>query len=320
MKHGSHKAPKAVDQRIAWSEVFSSRKGSHSTSSVRAVQMAANNGAILGLDQAVADKLNELAPQTRRAMREAARAAERRSHIVASTSLAALVGTAATMVAFSNADDTTSFRLADEATTTMQIKRVESASASASRSEDRAAIGSLTATTQQQTTSDGEWTMDGDGSALDTNVMSRSTANNPYVAALMDIDYASLPAGFDPNHATGDNGNAYPYGQCTWYAYERRVQLGLPVGSQFGNGNMWGASAAALGYWVDSTPRHVGDIVSFASGQLNADATYGHVAVVERINEDGSIEISESNVKGLGVISNRTISAADAASLTYIHY
>ena len=318
MKHGSHKATKAVDQRIAWSAVFSSRKGSHSASSVRAVQMAASNGAILGLDQAVADRLNELAPQTRRAMREAARAAERRSHIVASTSLAALVGTAATMVALSNADDTTSFGLADEGTTTMQIKRVESTTAS--RSEERAAIGSLTATTQQQTTSDGEWTMDGDGAALDTAVMSRSTANNPYVAALMDIDYASLPSGFNPNHATGDSGNTYPYGQCTWYAYERRVQLGLPVGSQFGNGNMWGASAAALGYWVDSTPRHVGDIVSFASGQLNADSVYGHVAIVERINEDGSIEISESNVKGLGVISNRTISAADAASLTYIHY
>ena len=318
MKHGSHQAAKTADRRIAWSEVFSSRKGSHSTAGVLAVQMAASNGAVLGLDQALADKLNEVAPQTRRAMREAARAAERRSHIVTSTSLAALVGTAATMVALSNADDTTSFGLADEATTTMQIKRVESASVS--RSEDRSVLSSLTATTQQQTTSEGEWTMDGDGAALDTTVMSRSTANNPYVAALMDIDYDALPDGFDPNHASGDNGNAYPYGQCTWYAYERRVQLGLPVGSLFGNGNMWGASAAALGYWVDSTPRHVGDIVSFASGQLNADATYGHVAIVERINEDGSIEISESNVQGLGVVSNRTISAADTAALTYIHY
>lgn len=59
---------------------------------------------------AIAEKINEIAPQTRRSIREAARAAERRSHILASASLAALVGTAAGCSrAFPQEDATNSF-------------------------------------------------------------------------------------------------------------------------------------------------------------------------------------------------------------------
>lgn len=118
--------------------------------------------------------------------------------------------------------------------------------------------------------------------------------------------------------STGDSGNSYPYGQCTWYAYERRKELGLPVGSFFGNGGMWGASALALGYLVDNRPQ-VGDIVSFQPGQEWADPTYGHVAIVEKVNDDGSIEISEMNVKGVGITSTRTISATAVPTLQFIH-
>lgn len=116
-------------------------------------------------------------------------------------------------------------------------------------------------------------------------------------------------------HDTGDSGNAYPWGQCTWYAYERRHQLGLPCGSYFGNAASWAASAAAYGYAVDHNAQ-VGDIVVFAPGQAYADATYGHVAVVEAVSGD-TITISESNAKGLGVISSRTLSGS--SQFTYIH-
>lgn len=94
----------------------------------------------------------------------------------------------------------------------------------------------------------------------------------------------------------------------------------LPSSGNFGNGGAWAASASALGYWVDNTPRHVGDAVVFAPGQADADGAYGHVAVLEKINADGSIEISESNAKGLGVISTRTFSAAEAGKFQYVHY
>ena len=118
----------------------------------------------------------------------------------------------------------------------------------------------------------------------------------------------AMPAGFNPNHAVGTNSNNYPWGQCTWYAYQRRAELGLPSSGNFGNGGEWAASASALGYWVDNTPRHVGDAVVFAPGQADADGAYGHVAVLE------------SNAKGLGVISTRTFSAAEAGKFQYVHY
>lgn len=89
-------------------------------------------------------------------------------------------------------------------------------------------------------------------------------------------------------HPTGDVGNAYPFSQCTWWVYIRRHQLGLPCGSYFGNGGQWANSARALGYQVNHTPS-VGAIAVFAPGQDGASPIYGHVAVVERVDSDGSI-------------------------------
>ena len=274
---------------------------------------AEGNGAAVGLDAAVLDKLNEIAPMTRRSMREAARAAERHNMLIGSASLAALVGTAAAAVAFANPDER--MTLASEAsTTTTQMNRV---SAAASRSDVRTSLDTATSATQQ-TSNEGAWSLGEVNADLDVNLMSRSSANNANVAKLMDEDNGKLPSGFNPNHATGDSGNAYEEGQCTWWAYVRRQQLGLPVGSHFGNGNMWASSARALGYWVDNTPRHVGDIVVFASGQEGASSIYGHVAIVEKINDDGSITISECNISGKSGTSTRTLS--NVSSLEYIHY
>ena len=256
MRHAAHKAAKVSNERFSVAKaLFTSSRGSHTAKAVRMVQLANGGGAVVGLEPAVAEKLNEVAPMSRRAMREAARVAGRRSAFMASASLAALVGTAATAMA----------------------------------------VG-------QQ------------------NASEMTFADNPNVAVLMDQDAGLLPSGFNPNHGTGDTGNDYPYGQCTWWAYTRRAQLGLPAGSHFGDARSWGDSARALGYWVDNTARHVGDIVVFAPGQMGADSYYGHVAIVEGVNADGSIKISESNVKGLGVISDRTFTAQEASQLTYIHY
>ncbi|KAB7789246.1 CHAP domain-containing protein [Bifidobacterium cebidarum] len=315
MKHASHKAAKVTRQKFSLAKaLFSSGKGTHSIRSVRAVQSAGDDAAVLGLDPAVAAKINEIAPQTRRSIRQAARAAERRSHILASASLAALVGTAAGAMAFANTDE--DLTVADSATTTTQIKRVSDLSA-ASRSEARTDLTSSVAT---QSDVEGDWGLSNSDGALDTKLMNRNAAKNAVVSALLDQDADVVPDGFNPNHDTGANGNTYPWGQCTWYAYERRAQMGLPTGSRFGNATTWASSASALGYWVDGTPRHVGDVVVFQPGQEGAAAYYGHVAVIEKINADGSIEVSESNVKGLGVISSRTFSADQASKLQFIHY
>lgn len=296
MKHASHKAAKSSRQHsIIARELFVASKGSHSARVVRASKQAA----------AVA------VPMTRRELRKAAKAKQRRNNILASSALAALLATGATALAVANPSNGVSPYLASSSSTsTVQVSgETGSTTNTVSRSELR---------TELTTVESGEWSLG--SSDLDVNLMSRSASSIPAVAALMDEDYEDLPSTFNANHSTGDSGNAYPWGQCTWYVYQRRAELGLPTASHFGNGGQWGSTAAAMGYWVDHTARHQGDIISFLPGQANADWYYGHVAVVEKINKDGSIEISESNVKGLGVISTRTFTAKEAAQFTYIHY
>ena len=46
---------------------------------------------------------------------------------------------------------------------------------------------------------------------------------------------------------------------------------------------------------------------------------YGHVAIVESINPDGSITVSEMNYAGFNVISNRTVPAGSIGRYNFIH-
>lgn len=117
-------------------------------------------------------------------------------------------------------------------------------------------------------------------------------------------------------HATGDVGNAYEYSQCTWWAYVRRHQLGLPVGSYFGNGGQWWSSAMKLGYKVNHTPS-VGAIVSYLPGQNGSNPIYGHVAIVERVNANGSILTSNCGASMHGRIYYQTV--YNTSSYWYIH-
>lgn len=123
---------------------------------------------------------------------------------------------------------------------------------------------------------------------------------------------------FEPyNNENYDKGNSYAPGNCTQYAYNRITQLGGYLDLDMGNGADWGATGASRGYEVSNRPK-AGTAVSFAPGVLGADPTYGHVAFVEHVNEDGSILISEMNAVGLGVVSTRTILAEYVGMLTYI--
>jgi surface antigen len=80
-------------------------------------------------------------------------------------------------------------------------------------------------------------------------------------------------------------GNRYIPGQCTWYAYNRRVELGLKVGSFWGNAGSWQFNARAGGYRVDNSPT-VGSIIEWP----------GHVAIVEKVDaKKNRVYISEMN-------------------------
>lgn len=108
-------------------------------------------------------------------------------------------------------------------------------------------------------------------------------------------------------------GNRYDYGYCTWYAYNRRAELGRPIGSFWGNASTWASYARGSGYVVSRTPS-VGAVMqdSYSAGG------YGHVAVVESVGADGSISVSEMNYAGWNVKSYRTLSAGEAAGYNYI--
>ena len=106
--------------------------------------------------------------------------------------------------------------------------------------------------------------------------------------------------------SNGDYGNAYAAGQCTYWAYERRRQMGIGTPSYLGNGGDWWRSAPSYGLRVDHNPQ-VGAALSFLPGQDGADGTWGHVAVVEAVYGDGTFQISEMNVGGLWMMNYRTL-------------
>lgn len=141
-----------------------------------------------------------------------------------------------------------------------------------------------------------------------------TTERPGYVAPRPVINYGNYgPGSGSGNYLAMTAGNRYAFGNCTWYVYERRVQLGLPVGSFWGNANTWAAYAASAGIPVSGMPTP-GSIMQNGGG-------YGHVAVVESVNPGVSITISEMNGYrfngGFNRIGRGEISWAEATSGRY---
>ena len=127
----------------------------------------------------------------------------------------------------------------------------------------------------------------------------------------------SVPNGFKLSKAIDTSGYTsatYPWGQCTWYVYNRAAQFGISFDPYMGNGGDWRFKA---GYTISNKPE-IGDAVSFAPGQAGGAEYYGHVAFVEDVRPDGSILISESNFKGLGVVSYRVFDGVTASHFSYV--
>lgn len=92
-----------------------------------------------------------------------------------------------------------------------------------------------------------------------------------------------------------------------WKAYER---YGIYLA--WGNAYSWDDKARSLNYTVNHTPA-AGSIGQFDAG------TYGHVFWVERVNSDGSVDVTDYNWNVDGRFTARTISAAVARRYNYIH-
>lgn len=120
----------------------------------------------------------------------------------------------------------------------------------------------------------------------------------------------------DPGFVAALNGGAW--GNCTYYIYNRAAQLGKPLQiAAMGNALEWSGTARAHGLPVSHTAK-AGTIAVFQPGVAGASLGYGHVSFVEKVYDDGSVLLSEMNVKGLNVISTRVISAQDASLTEFI--
>ena len=82
-------------------------------------------------------------------------------------------------------------------------------------------------------------------------------------------------------------------GNCTWYAHGRLRDLGYDttkLAALHADAGQWDDEARAATIWVDDTPT----VGSIAQTDSSLDGL-GHVAVVESINTDGTITITESS-------------------------
>lgn len=113
------------------------------------------------------------------------------------------------------------------------------------------------------------------------------------------LNYGDYSGGTASGNSYGVSvGNRYAFGNCTWYVYERRAELGRPVGGNWGNAASWASYAVNAGFRVNGTPA-VGAVMQ------NGGGWYGHVAVVEAVNPGVSVTISEMNAYRFGGGYNR---------------
>jgi surface antigen len=131
------------------------------------------------------------------------------------------------------------------------------------------------------------------------------------IASQIATSTAVTEDGYDPGnmHFAGvlsDPGNLYDrhmdrffYGQCTYWANMRYHQLTGHWIPWLGNAYQWAYQAPAYGWTLSDSPNpHGHSIMVFRPYGLGSGA-YGHVAVVEKVNSDGSVLTSSWNWNGM---------------------
>ncbi len=137
---------------------------------------------------------------------------------------------------------------------------------------------------------------------------------SPPLAASPSLANTSLSGGFAWGGANPVYGyNGYDYGYCTWWVASRRAQIGRPIPSNLGNASTWKVLGQRAGLGTGNVPA-AGAIIWTPPRDY-----YGHVGFVESVNPDGSVNVSEMNVRGWGQVSHKTLSPAEAAAYSYIY-
>ncbi len=131
----------------------------------------------------------------------------------------------------------------------------------------------------------------------------------------------------------GGGGSGYPYSsidepdawgfltrECTSYAaWNFNVIQGKKfINTRPGQGSAynWPNLARDQGYSVSGTPR-VGALISWDAGSLTSG--WGHVAIVEKVNSDGTIDLSEYNWIKYSYSYRKYVKPGDYGSYSYIY-
>lgn len=107
--------------------------------------------------------------------------------------------------------------------------------------------------------------------------------------------------------------NGYDYGWCTWHAANRRIQIGRPIPTNLGNAISWLSLSRRAGLPTGDVPKEGAVLYHKDIGGL------GHVAFVEKVNEDGSALISDMNYPTWGKVTYRTIQPSDYHKFAFIY-
>lgn len=101
--------------------------------------------------------------------------------------------------------------------------------------------------------------------------------------------------------------------ECVSYAAWKVYQAygNMPYWGGKGNANQWDDNAARIGIPYGSTPK-VKSVAVWNTGR------YGHVAWVEKVNSDGTFDVSEYNRGGDGLYHERT--GVSASGVTFIYF
>lgn len=112
--------------------------------------------------------------------------------------------------------------------------------------------------------------------------------------------------------------NAFPQGQCTWWAEQQAYYYVGRFPAFWGDARYWGGYAQSRGYHVDHIAR-TGSVAVFQPGVAGAGG-YGHVAwVLDYYPDRNAIRISEMNYLGPGVVDTRIVYGASGnAGVAYI--
>lgn len=121
--------------------------------------------------------------------------------------------------------------------------------------------------------------------------------------------------GFAGGTGSYGNYNGYVYGYCTWHVANRRAAIGKPLPNNLGHARTWAPRAQAFGITTSATPIE-GAVLWHKDTSLAWGL--GHVGFVERVNDDGSILVSDMNYPNWNVVSQRTIQPSELGAYTFI--